>query len=321
MNSTSRLTIMLDASVLRDSSCMLRLYRKCIEGYTNRINSVDIEFGSAFHLYRKLIDTSDGSELSKLVALQQAMLSFQNTEKYMKQTKLHLTPEFLGRVCKDYSDTYPTQQEDYSVVVDPVTTNPLVELKIAYPYYITPEEDIEVLICGTIDKLTYCKSAGFYTIADYKTTSVWDSAKYFQPYELSCQLMFYKLLVGKFAEAYPASIIARIYSGGNIGAFIDGVFLSKTGATFKRSEVFFYPPSRMLEFELLVRQKMYSLISLIRSKNLTRDGMLNGSCEKVYGLCNFFQSCCEEDSSNRQMILDEQFVKRTYNPMNHGTVQ
>lgn len=318
----NRTTILLDASALRESACMLRVVRKIVNGYTNAVNSADIEFGSAFHLYRKIAAEGKGNEITQLVALKEALEYYAKAPKYFKERKQFLTAAYLTTVCREYEAVYPFASDDFRPVVTDDGKS-LVEIRIALPYYISPCGKVEVLLCGTIDEICMHRTLGFYCIKDYKTTSLWDKDKYFASYEMSTQLMFYKLLVGKFAKLYPDSIIGKIYAGGNILAFIDGVFL-KSGdkVEFARSSPYPYKPKRMAEFETLVHSKVLELVDCVLGvKPLLREGLINGACEKVYGPCDFMQVCACEDDDMRQDILNNNFIVRSYNPMTHGELK
>lgn len=319
---TNRTTILLDASALRESACMLRVVRKIVNGYTNAVNGADLEFGSAFHLYRKIAAEGQGNQIAQLKGLKAALEYYEKAPKYFKERKQFLTPAYLTTVCREYEAVYPYASDSYK----PVVTDEgkvLVEIRIALPYYISPCGKVEVLLCGTIDEISKEQSLGFYCIKDYKTTSLWDKDKYFASYEMSTQLMFYKLLIGKYAKLYPDSIIGKIYADGNILAFIDGVFL-KSGdkVEYARSNVFSYKPKRMAEFETLVHNKVLELVDCVLGvKPLLREGLINGACEKVYGPCDFMQVCACEDEDVRADILKSNFIIRAYNPMTHGELK
>lgn len=317
LTSPTRKTILIDASALRESSCILRTYRKIIQGYKLATPSSDIVFGSAFHTFRSTYEET-GDEIQSTI---EAVKYFTTSPKWVKSTKGHLNLQYLNSVCTGWNNHYTLMGDEYDIVKTK-DGKPLVELRIAYPYFVTPEGDIEVLLCGTIDRIVRSRTMGYYAISDYKTTSIWDVQKYFSTYELSTQLMFYKLLLSLYAKLFPTSIIAEVCSGHNVGAFIDGVFLGAGKSTkYERSKVFWYSKERMEEFQRGVDVAIWKIIDYARApEKLFREGMINGSCEKVYGMCDFYESCICDNVQDRDLILNEQFIRDPYNPMTFGTL-
>lgn len=318
----NRTTILLDPSAMKESSCCLRLDRILIQGYTSAINSSDIEYGSAFHLYRQVMvkSTSPSADAAHIEGVIAALRYFKQTPMSVKFNKQFLTATHLRETCDAYDEHYRINgMEDWEVVRWP-DGKPMVELRVPLPYYVTPEGDIEVLLLGTIDEICQHRQSGEYAIKDYKTTSVWDTKKYFAGYRLSTQLMFYKYLLQSYAKLFPTSSLAKVTSGGNIGCFIDGVFLGSNKKTgFERSEVFRFDESKMQEFEKGIKSVVEKLVYYTRNPSeLYREGMLNSSCEKVYGACKFAEVCGVPDEETGKMILANEFVKRPYDPMQHG---
>lgn len=308
----TKLTIHIDASSLRLSSCILAFYRTVIEGYRSPINSADIEFGSSFHLFRKTYEENGKEELTAIAAATKYLKSI---PKYYKPKKEFLDGVYLMDVCEQYNRFY--QFDTYQTVINPATNKPLVEVQFAYPYLLA--DDLEVVLCGTIDRIVYNTVGDFYAIADYKTTSVWNKDDYLSSYVLSSQLMFYNYALRKYAKLFPSSVIAKVCAK-PLGAFIDGIFLgSGKDPGFQRSEVFYFDDGKMADFEKGLGKAVARIVEVVRDRGvLYREGMMNGSCEKVWGKCGFFGACSESRDDSRDMILKENFSRRVYNPLMFG---
>jgi len=310
-------TILLDASAMRESSCILRLYHKVVQGYTKIVQPNDLVFGSAFHCFAKVKDET-GDEMT---ALAEAVSYYRKTPKYIKPKKEYLDENYLTSTCLSLSSAFTPDIYD---IVRFDNGKPFVEQRIAYPYYVTPERDIEVVLCGTLDKLMFNRVAGFYVISDYKTTSLWNSQQYFEIYSLSTQLMMYKLLLTLYAKLLPEVSLLQKVSTQPLGCLIEGVFIQPSkSARFERSEVYWFSQEKMEEFErglhLFIQEK---LVPAIRAPNerLYREGILNGSCERVFGRCDF-AGVCESEGERRDEILNEEFGRMAYNPLTHGDVK
>jgi len=306
---TGKKIVLVDPSALKSSGCCLAMNYNIIQGYRKPVNSCDIEFGSAFHLYRKLkVETGD-----EFMALAKAQAYYRDIPKYMKPKKMHLDTNYLAAVCEGYDERYSF--DEYGVVKDD-KGKPLVELRLVFPY--KTYDDLDVLFCGTVDEICYNPIADFYCIKDYKTTSVWDIRGYLGAYRLSSQLMSYKFILQNYARLFPGSVISKVCER-PLGAFIDGVFLGASKTTYERSDVFFYADSQMAEFEKGLAKAVEEIVWYVRNPgDLYRQGMMNSSCEKVYGACQFFEACVESEPENRQSILDTDFIKKPYDPRTHG---
>ena len=304
---------MIDASSLRHSACIMAFYNTVVRGARSPVNSSDIEFGSAFHIGKKVFAETGDEDM----AIGRAVKYFNTTPMYVKPKKTWLDVGYLTSTIQSHNAQYAI--DEYEIVRDPHTGQPLVEQRFAYPYKVYPDYNIEVLLCGTIDEICRNTIADFYAIKDYKTTSTWDRSGYLNSYVLSCQLMFYKYALESYARIFPDSIIGKV-AGRPIGAFIDGIFLSATkGSTFERSNVFFYPADQMEEFEKGLAAAIERLVEVVAGKQgLFREGMMNGSCEKVYGPCTYFKVCSEPMQEMRESAIANEFMCVPYNPLTHG---
>ncbi len=330
-----KLLVMLDASSLSNSSCILRLFNIVVEGYKPKLENNDVCFGTAFHLFRKIFREKGEEGLAEGINV--AKKYFLETPMREKPNKKYLNTTFLMKVCLGYAEKYakdsfkpirvkvkkkiegsdnfdPGDRRDFIEIEEP-----LLEIKGAFPYYV--DDDIEILMAFTIDEIGKQEN-GIVSIMDAKTTSMWDIKSYFQSFELSPQLRFYKWALFKYAKAFPESFIGKLCDD-IIGCQIDGIFYkgADKDVEYKRSDVMLFSDDpRMEEFESLIDSKVRKLVIKIKdwkNRGFTpmREGMLNGSCETKYGKCDFFQSCAAIDKETRNVILDYNFIKKHYNPL------
>src|SRR4051812_983967 len=195
-------TVILDASAFKESSCLLRLFYTAVLGYRGKINSNDIEFGSAFHLFRAIFREKGLEGLAEGVLA--ATRHFDTTPMTVKKNKQYLDRTFLQKCCVEYATKY---EKDLFQVVRGDDGEALLELKFGIPYY--DDGEVEILLAGTIDEVGKFVN-GIYCISDCKTSSVWNIEDYFRSYQMSPQLIFYRWILKKYAELYPNSIFSEI---------------------------------------------------------------------------------------------------------------
>jgi len=309
----NKLTIRFNASAAKESACLRRTWLTVIDGYAELVPNNDVVFGSALHEYVSQMRTTGGNYG---IATQKALLVF-NKPKKTKPKKDYLNDsKYFMLTCQSFWDDY-LAQDDFVTLVNPADGKPLVELKFSIPYY--ADSDCEVYLEGTVDDL--CKHThGCYAVRDYKTTSVWDSKAYLESYALSPQLMFYRMAVEWYAQMYPQSIFSDMMKKGIIGSFIDGVFLlgKDKEPEFKRSEIFQFSDDKMQEFRTMLREQVMRLVNFAKlNTRPAREGMLNGACQTVYGACKFFHACNALDEVHAGHILNNNFIKKPYDPLNH----
>lgn len=333
MSSTSakeKLTIMVSATALKSSGCMLRTYYQVFKGYRHGINANDIEFGSAFHIFREHFRAGEGDS-NFAQAYHKAVEYYINTPMYIKSKKQYLTAAYLQQACLDYMTTYakddvkPVKVETSKLggaikaVEEGQNVVPLLECKFAIPYYV--DDDMEVIIAGTLDELAKIQS-GIYVIEDCKTSAVWNVDEYFFMYQLNPQMYLYRWAIKELANLYPDSIWAEI-NNSEVGIQIDGVFHNGANKiTFQRSPVEIFKPEKLVEFECLLERKMHDIIEMARgmifgAKPL-REGIINGACQTVYGPCTYAKVCAAPDDFAREVLLERDFITKFFNPLSYN---
>lgn len=345
---SDKILIVLDSSAISNSACMLKLFRTVVQGYTSKVNPNDIEFGTAFHKFRKIF--RDKGENGIAPGIYAAKDYFINTPMHVKSNKKYLTPNFLMKICMEYAVKYEKDQfqvirvkynkpfykhskeemekiqikENRLIGMDELfeVEESLLELKFVFPYYV--DEDMEILIAGTIDELGKHHN-GIVCICDAKTTAMWNVQEYFEGFNLNCQLRFYKWSILKYIEAFPDSFLAQVCEH-EIGCFVDGIFYKGADqeVIYQRSEVMLYNDDKgMKEMDSLVERKVEQLIDTVKQWKHNRllpmrEGILIGACETRYGKCTYAPVCAAVDDTVRDVMLDYNFVKKPYNPLNHG---
>jgi hypothetical protein len=308
--------IILDASALKESACGLRLFRNVVLGYRGKLNYNDIEFGSAFHLFRKIFREKGMAGMAE--GMMAATDYFNNKPMLVKHNKKYLDVLFLQKTCLSYATTY--ENDNFKPVVD--GGEALLELTFSFPYYV--DDEVEILMAGTMDEIGKFIN-GTYAVCDAKTSSVWNIEDYFRSYYLSPQLLFYRWTLRKYAEMFPDTIYAKINMH-DVALFIDGIFYKGKDAEpiFKRSEVFLFEDAKLNEFEQLLHREVMKLVADVKKFRADptyqpmRQGMINGACETVYGHCKYHAACAAKQAEWSEAVLKNNFVQRFYNPLAHS---
>lgn len=214
---------------------------------------------------------------------------------------------------------------DHKPTVEPCThcsgtgtiVGPATEITFKIKYY---EDDyIIVYLCGTIDSVGKFKN-GCFAIRDWKTTSAWDNVGYFRQYEMSRQLRFYTVACKLMSRLYPDSILGKI-GATNMGAFIDGVFLSTdpNETTWNRSDVYQFKEEALNAFQLTLDDKIQEISRAIKTGYLPKQGILNGACETKFppNRCKFWD-VCRHDSTVANVLLARDFVRVKFDPLNYN---
>lgn len=319
---------MLDPSALKGASgCRRKLYLTVYKGYRSKKPTIDMEYGSAFHLFSKEVvkrrakeTTVEGKEQAFFISLGIAKdsLATMVPQCIFPKFKDHLTPAHLVATCFGFKRKYLDQEDGLKVVLAPDGT-PLVELSFAYPWY--SDNEIDVLMCGTPDYVGKTKS-GSYLITDYKTTSSWNSKEFLESFRLDPQLMVYIMIFKKIAKDNPDSIFGELCKH-PLGGRIHGVFTNSSKDTeFERSETYYYDDSKMEELEQLINETIENNLPYWKHDLLPlRQGMCNGFCKVGYGGkgCEFQAACQEpigDDIFNR--IMNNNYITVPYNPLTFG---
>ncbi len=310
--SSDKLIVKIDSTVIRDSSCFLRLFLKAIHGYKESPLKADIVYGQAVHRFVELAEKGMDSSL----AIAKSNRFYRETPKKLSSKKEWLNEAHLVKTLCQFSDRLLEGKDDLETIK--VDNNSLSEKKFAIPLY--EEELFGIMLCGTIDSI--CKKRnGIVLVRDYKTTSSWNVNNYFEDFKASPQLKTYIWALKWHAKMYPNSIFGELAKH-EIGGVIDGIFLSASKETeFIRSEVFLYNETQMTEYEHLLMFLVERLKTWIRvylddpTVYPACEGTFNGACKTPYGKCSFFHACTSSNKEIFQAVLDQYFTKKSYDPL------
>lgn len=299
--------LFLDASLLKQSACLRRVYYQGIKGYNLAGNKSPLIFGSALHkFFAAFYETGDADK----GIMEAATYMMAHLEGYNDDFR---TMGLLMDTCNKYVAHYRFDQ--WTPLKIGETT--YVEKRFVFPYY--EDSDFIVYLCGTVDLVAYDGQSEGYLVVDHKTSSSPWPDKYLDEYTLSPQLMTYVFVLNKYI-GLPDSPFAKIKS---VGALINGIFYNKKGKeenriNFKRSQAIYFTDERLKEFEAGVDHFVARLVEAKRTGNFPREGLINGSCHAGFG-CDYVKACSvmREDVSN-DILTSPLFDIRQYNPLTFG---
>lgn len=308
------LKIKLSSTALGKSACSLNLWRTVVEGYRPPLMSAKVVYGIAVH---KFIDT--------MYKTGDIGLAFTKAKKAFDLPKVddrkapHISDQkHLITTCANLWSGF--MQDDSTFDVLQIDGVPLTEQTFSIKSFY--EDDIiSVDLEGTLDKIGQFKG-GCFAVGDWKTTSSWSSAAYFERYELSRQLRLYRLACIHASRVAPDSTLGRIGKT-KMGCFIDAIFIKPNANEneVKRSEIYQYSNDDMIAFELSLKRKCAELSDKIACNvHLFKEGILNGSCEGKWGLCQFW-NVCQAPANVAALLLERDFVKVVFNPMDYNSLE
>ena len=203
----------------------------------------------------------------------------------------------------------------------------MVELYFENTFY--EDSDYIVKLVGTIDSFG-CVDGGCYAIRDFKTHSLWSVSKngsafvkqemqsFLSQFELSLQMRFYLFNLQLYALQFPGTEFSKIVNR-QCGMFIDGVFISSKSPTqFRRSDVWISKDWEMDELKELLLSKITNFLSYLKSESRSRDGIITGACVDGKFPCLFNKVCAAKDEKIQDLILNKDYIKKTYEPKDFG---
>jgi hypothetical protein len=317
---TTKPIIYVDASALKESNCNRRFIYTILYGFTNkqRHQNYTTAYGSAYHKALEMWYSREDN--SNLQAFQDKCITaaqdyYAPYAPYIStRDREWRTPTHLVRSLKEYFKTYNVDAELM------IPLRGVLESKFALPYKSTPLYDI--VLCGTIDGIFDYQ--GEVVFMDHKTTSSWDKEKFFEDYNISVQMMFYRHIIEKL-------------TGRKLKCVINGIFGKKQtqasekaktfdGVIFERSRKIDYEDERMEEFlSWLYEEKLIGLESwldknFLYSKNATIEPnsitMPNFSaCHPKWG-CPYFNICTVIPSLQARALAG--MSREPYEPLKFG---
>lgn len=314
MKQEQPIILKVDASAIKESSCRYRFFNNVVLGKRKKLNTISVEWGQAFHTFRKIFRSDPKNGLA--IGVTKAVEYFENVKyesDYKKKYMEDIT--YLMRACSQYGVTYLT--DDYKPALN--NGEPLIERTFAFPYIIEP--DIHVFLCGTMDEIAL-SPRGRTTIIDCKTTSLWDVKEYLAGYLLNPQMAFYAYALKVYAENYPDTIWGTLGKNG-CAIMIDGIFCQgKDKILFERSDPITISEQVLSEFAIELEKTIRDLMVMTRQYYSregtipTRNGLVNGACETKYGKCGYLYPCQAPNERARMVLLERDFITKPYDPLN-----
>jgi hypothetical protein len=310
----------LDASAIKSAAgCMRKLYWQVVTGYHGRGINNDIAYGSAIHIFKDSLKKTE----DPFKATEEAYKYFKGAmaSEYfrVKPNKAWMNLAHLAETCRDYIEKFGVKHEkdNFQSLKDSSSETIIVERKFQIP--LLEEEEFIIFLCGTIDDIGKFNS-GIYAIADEKVTAYWDKDRFFRPFKLSTQLITYAWALRWHIRNIKDSPLFKELEDKNIGAFINGIFVSKGAPTeFVRSEIITIDESLLNEYEVKLFDLTYKLSTAIQLKQLPiREGIMNDACfGKFNEPCEFTNACYAPDEESAWSLNDRTFDKLEYNPLEH----
>lgn len=308
--------IRIDASALKNGSCMRALYWTVHSGYTMKISKIEIEFGSAVHLFLKTMYETKGNMGE---ALKKARDYLKEAKYSNPGIKAYLDELYLMKVCIQWW-TWLEENDNFNVLLG-ADGKPAVE--ITFDNVVFEDDKCEIHFQGTVDRLGQFLR-GCYGIPDFKTTSSREPELYFQSYEISTQLTFYIYNLLRYAKDNLDSIVAEVCKQ-QIGACIYAAFLNgKDSISFARSRIFYYKKDFLNLYERILMKKVFALVPYILEDAIPEpEGILTDTCSKPENAsaawkCRFFNVCAASDEIAGRHYLRNEFTQKEYLPLSHG---
>jgi len=322
--------IRVDASALKGSACMRRLFLTCVEGYRSPKESNDLLYGTCFHKCVEVFAKTGNQSQAFMEAVTHWDENIEKCE--VKYNAKYLNKEHLISTLMRYFLEARTNDIFTRCSYFKLGKETLAECKISIPMY--SDSNVDILLQGTIDGIFQIEG-GCPCIGDWKTTRAKNPADYFYGYKMSTQLRTYFYAVTWYLENMPEHPLAVAFkSAPRLGTFIFGAFLSSDGVQFQRSQIFPFSKADMFLYERLMRKKLGDLLEAYENFRVSDgkvyphpEGMINGACQEVFGsYCSFYDACSSSvglgDNADPlqlfEAILNNRFTKRDYTPLDFG---
>lgn len=317
----SQLEINIDSTALSKSNCHLRLFRTIIGeiqdgratgGYTERAHNVAMVYGIGIHKFLDTMYKSSGDLAKSLKAGRDLFIAMPKIDD-PKKPWLSL-PNHLSSTCMN---VWEAVQSNGTFEVLEFNGQPATEITFDLPYY--EDEYVKVSLRGTIDRIGKIKN-GCYCIRDWKTTSAWDNDGYFKQYELSRQLLTYRLACWLQSQKYPDSLLGKI-GATTMGLAIDAIFLDQDSnkVTVESSEVFQFQQKQLDDFGLMLDDKCREISSMVKTGYIPKTGIITGTCGYGKTRCCFWDMCKSPDNV-AEILLKRLFIQKKFDPLTYNEI-
>jgi PD-(D/E)XK nuclease superfamily len=267
--------------------CPRKYFYSMIEGWRSQNESVHLRFGIIYHssleLYDRLRSTGVDHNRALLDCVRATLVEswpwpFDHSSK---------TRETLVRSIIWYLEQF---REDPAKTVQLNSGKPAVELSFSMEL-----EHENYLLCGHLDRVVEFNGLTF--VMDRKTASSTLASNYFEKFDVDNQMSLY-------------SIAAKVlYQMPIRGVIIDAAQIAVGFTRFVRGFTY-RTPAQLDEWIKDIKSWVDLAAGYARSGNWP---MNDKSCDK-YGGCPF-RKVCSKDPGVRQIILESDFVREPWNPL------
>ena len=316
----SKHTIYLDPSALKKTACTRQYWLACQEGMIPKgsQDKASTFFGTCLHNYAEVWANTGEPDASistvKMWNEKAEKLSYttgRSSNEYLVAGKL--VESML--IVREFLEA----DKEMEILPDPNGQNgkKMTEYKFAIPLF--SDENVNVIVCGTIDKLCRQKR-GLYMVGDYKFSRKWgDPYAFLRAYKLDPQPRTYLWAVRWYARQFPNSIFAAMVNHGPLGFFIDGGFHSKNDPIqMQRSDVMIESDEEIEEFDHMLMQAASNLVAnyyFYKDKMPARDGIVKGICKTIYGDCEYAPICKQNSHTGQLAVLNQKYEHRAWEPL------
>lgn len=301
--------INLSSSALSHSCCILDLYRTVVQGYKPPAMPAKMIYGIAVHKFIEVMYLTGGHIPT---AREQAMITFASMPRIEDRKSVHMSD--INHMCAVALMTWEfcvKKEIDFEILL--LDNKPAVEQSFQIEIY--RDDRFIFNWCGTIDRIGK-KHNGIWILPDWKTTSSWNPDEHLAQYQLKNSPRGYVLGLKLWAEKHPESILGQIGKT-KVGVRIDGIYIKPAinDTKFKSSEVYTYEDSEIEEFRQMIISLCINLSMAIQMNKFVKQGILNGACNKKFGLCNFWGVCRQTNPIVMDTLLKRDFLQVKFNPL------
>lgn len=276
-------------------TCPRKYYLTIVKGYVPKTTPPPLAFGIHLHTLLQTWHNLLSSGLDKYNATIRVTRLAGLLGETLPTGDTARTKETLVRAVVWYIDQF---WNDKAVTIQLPNNKAAVEYHFQLPFmsYL----GLEVYICGHIDCLKAWQEKTY--VQDYKTTKYPLTASFFDKFKPSTQIPLYITACHLTADAIQSFPSAH-------GAIIDGIQLGVNFCRYMRSIVD-YSLEEINEYIESLKYWITQAMTACKTNNFPPN---EESCDK-YGGCHF-KEICAKPPARRQIFLDGNFVKRTWNPL------
>lgn len=314
--------IRIDASSLKDAHCLRKLFWRIVGGYRTKGADIEMHYGTCFHHFAEQVARGVDPTVAEVSAREMFMATICN-QKYGKD---YLNAVHLSLTCRLYTMMLQEASNQWNaadILASPIDNSPLVECKFSLPIY--ADAGVEILLQGTMDRISKIKGRGCMVIEDFKTTSSKDPDLYFKGFKMSPQMLTYTFALHQLAAANPYGLFGRLMKENpTVGCRIKGVFLDpKLSTRFVASEIAFFAEAELEKYYNWLMALCQQIVFAVKTNTIPDPvGIYTDTCRSAFGsYCPFFDICKNETTlkpEGMQHMLKAHFQQKDYKPLEFG---